>query len=201
MKVNFYIDGFNFYYGLKSKKWRKYYWLDVVRFCESFLRPGQELGEVFYCTAVPKNRGKQDRQDLFFSANRLNPKFKLVFGKFLEKRVLLNGNEFKTFEEKQTDVNIAVEMIRGVVMAKCDASVIVSADSDLIPPVRFIREFAPGHKIFVYFPPDRYSADLQHSADAVINLQRYETRFQRSLLPEIVELTNGTVIHRPPDWM
>jgi hypothetical protein len=29
-KVSIYIDGFNFYYGLKSKNWRKYYWLDIA---------------------------------------------------------------------------------------------------------------------------------------------------------------------------
>ena len=33
-----YIDGFNFYYGLKSTtRWRKYYWLDIVKLFESFM--------------------------------------------------------------------------------------------------------------------------------------------------------------------
>ena len=30
-RVIVYIDGFNFYFGLKSNaKWKKYYWLDIV---------------------------------------------------------------------------------------------------------------------------------------------------------------------------
>ena len=34
-KVIVYVDGFNFYYGLKySWRWRRYYWLDMVRFFE-----------------------------------------------------------------------------------------------------------------------------------------------------------------------
>ena len=42
-KVIVYIDGFNFYYGLKqSLKWKKYYWLDVVKLFETFMRPNQE---------------------------------------------------------------------------------------------------------------------------------------------------------------
>ena len=27
-RVNVYIDGYNLYYGLKSKEWRRYLWLD-----------------------------------------------------------------------------------------------------------------------------------------------------------------------------
>jgi hypothetical protein len=65
-KVSVYIDGFNFYYGLKSKYRRKYYWLDIVKFFESFIRPYQELVEVTYFSATPHDKGKYDRQDLFF---------------------------------------------------------------------------------------------------------------------------------------
>lgn len=43
-KVIVYIDGFNFYYGLKKNyKWRRFYWLDVVKFFEMFIKPDQEL--------------------------------------------------------------------------------------------------------------------------------------------------------------
>ena len=38
-KVICYIDGFNFYHGLKQKNWTKFYWLDTVKFIESFLKP------------------------------------------------------------------------------------------------------------------------------------------------------------------
>ena len=47
-KVIAYIDGFNFYYGLRQHPWKKYYWLDVVKLIESFLRPNQELIAVKY---------------------------------------------------------------------------------------------------------------------------------------------------------
>lgn len=86
-KLIFYIDGFNFYFGLKEKKWKKFYWLDVVEFCSKFLRKHQELIEVKYFSAIPKDIVKHDRQDLFFSANKLNPKFKLILGKYLGKLV------------------------------------------------------------------------------------------------------------------
>ena len=34
-RVIIYIDGFNFYYGLKTAPWKKYYWLDIVKVMET----------------------------------------------------------------------------------------------------------------------------------------------------------------------
>ena len=35
-KVIVYVDGYNFYYGLKygGNKWKRHYWLDMVKFFE-----------------------------------------------------------------------------------------------------------------------------------------------------------------------
>ena len=41
-RVIVYIDGFNFYYGLRSdRRWKKYYWLDFVKLFEMFMKPNQ----------------------------------------------------------------------------------------------------------------------------------------------------------------
>lgn len=72
-RIIFYIDGFNLYYGLKSKNWKSFYWLDIVGFCEKFVKKHQTLVEVNYFTAIPKDKGKHDRLDLFLSANKQNP--------------------------------------------------------------------------------------------------------------------------------
>lgn len=69
-RVIVYIDGFNFYYGLRKAPWRKYYWLDIVKLMESFLRPNQELVAVKYFSAKPTEEGKRKRQDAFFSSQQ-----------------------------------------------------------------------------------------------------------------------------------
>ena len=115
-RLSFYIDGYNFYRGLRDRKWERYYWLDMVKFCSQFLRPHQELIEVNYFSAIPKDPHKQERFDKFLSANRLNPKFSLFLGKFMVKSINVGGKLVKTYEEKQTDVHIAVKMIRDVVL-------------------------------------------------------------------------------------
>ena len=202
-KVIFYIDGFNFYFGLKSKKLIKYYWLDIVKFCNQFVRPHQELVEVNYFSAIPSNNtGKRDRQDLFLSANKQNPKFNLCLGKFLAKSIKCNScqNLFTTYEEKQTDVFIATKMIRDCVLKKNDVSILISADSDLIPPIDFIKEYNPLHKIIVYFPVNRFSFDLRQKANSCIKLDAHSDKFEKSLLPEEIKLANGYIIKRPLKW-
>lgn len=103
--------------------------------------------------------------------------------------------------KKESDVRIATRMIADIVNDKCDISILVSADSDLIPPIEFIREIKPKHKIFVYFPPKRFSFDLTSKCDSFIKLERHETKFATSLLPnEILHPATGYLIKKPLEW-
>lgn len=94
-RVTFYVDGFNFYYGLKRKKqvdrsWQRFYWIDVVKLFEQFLGPDQELAKVIYFTASPLDPDKSSRQSAFLNANSiLHPdKFEIVRGKYINKTIM-----------------------------------------------------------------------------------------------------------------
>lgn len=66
-RVIVYIDGFNFYYGIKKKPWNKYYWIDIVALFEQFMHDDQELIKVKYFSARPlDDKGKYQRQNAFF---------------------------------------------------------------------------------------------------------------------------------------
>ncbi len=201
-KVIVYVDGFNLYNGLKDKRWRKFYWIDIVSLFEKFIRPDQELVEVKYFSAPSIEQQKAKRQDLFFSVNKLNPKFNLFLGKYTSKQVMCFKckHKYLKHEEKRTDVSIATHIIGDFVKAKCDISILVSADSDLMPPLEFIREVRPEHKVFVYFPPKRYSTDLANFCDSNIHLERYEARFNQSKLADEITLKNGFVAKIPEHW-
>ena len=69
-RVTFYIDGFNFYYGLRTakqvdEKWYNAYWVDLVKFFSLFLGEGQVLEKVIYFTASPLNKEKSRHQSAF----------------------------------------------------------------------------------------------------------------------------------------
>jgi hypothetical protein len=38
-RVVAYVDGFNLYYGLRSKKWKWFYWLNVQEMTRRMLKP------------------------------------------------------------------------------------------------------------------------------------------------------------------
>ena len=189
-KVIVYVDGFNFYYGLKGDpKWKRYYWLDIVKFFEKFMKPDQELIKVKYFSARPDNQEKNARQYAFFRANMENSRFQLILGKYLKKKITCFncGNIINTYEEKESDVRIATQIVSDSYEKNCDIAIVVSADSDMIPSVELAKQ--AGQKVFIYFPPNHYSSNLAALANGhPIQLSKYESRFRQSLLPDVVHL-------------
>lgn len=45
-----YIDGFNVYYSLSNKQFRKYKWLNYRKLAESAVRSGDSIAAVYYFT-------------------------------------------------------------------------------------------------------------------------------------------------------
>ena len=210
-RTTFYFDGFNFYYGLKNKTqqdryWKKFYWIDFVKLCEQFLGPDQKLEKVKYFSAAPLNPGKQSRQSALFKANILaNPnKFEIIRGKYYKKNIKcqLCNQVFQMPEEKRTDVNISVHLIGDCALNNTDNIVLVTADSDLVPPIEFIKKHYPDKRIKVYFPPCNSSADLFNVMNKkVIYLENNKFRFENSIMDDVVynsDKTDSATI--PLDW-
>lgn len=200
-RVIVYIDGFNFYYGLKfSQHWQRYYWLDIVKLFESFMRPDQELIAVKYFSAKSTDVEQSQRQNAFFQANKENPKFYLILGKYLKKKITCFncGNIIHTHEEKETDVRIATQIVADAYERNCDIAIVVSADSDMIPAIELATQAR--QKVFVYFPPNQYSSNLASMGiGKPILLNRYESRFRNSLLPDTIHLSSVDYDLKIPD--
>lgn len=204
-KVIVYVDGYNFYYGLRNggPKWRRTYWLDIVKLFERMMFPDQELVEVNYYSARPvDDQQAYNNQDELFSANLLNPKFKLHLGRYKKKKFKCQNCGFKnkTYEEKESDVRVATGMLVDVFTKRCDLTVIVSADSDMIPSVEIIKAFAHDHPVVNFVPPNQKSFALAEKCDAVLWMEQYKARFVQSMLPNEIVLDNGHVLHRPTNW-
>lgn len=201
-RVIVYVDGFNFYYGLKKGTWRKYYWIDVVKLFEMFLRPNQELVSVKYFSARPTDMGKSKRQDALFQANNQNPKFRLILGKYLKKSIKCFhcGHVIQTYEEKESDVRIATQIVADAHQGNCDVAIVVSADSDMIPAIELAKEACV--KVFIYFPPNQYSSNLSMMGDGPPSfMQRFEARFKKAILPDNICLKSGFNLRKPSEWL
>ena len=211
-RVNFYVDGFNFYYGLRrlrnaDRDWQKFYWLDFVKLFEHFMGENQMLQKVYYFTAPPLSLAKSNRQTFLFEANMLinGSRFEVVKGQFYEKTLTcpICHNIYTKPEEKRTDVNISVQMMGDCALDSVDTLVLVCADSDLVPPLQFIKQHYPQKKIRVYFPPDNFSGALRDFMKTckgkAIRLEKNKIKFLNSIMPDVIT-HNGITQTIPPKW-
>lgn len=207
-RVSFYVDGFNFAFGIKrayeaNAKWGCAFWIDLVKLFENFVGEDQILDKVVYFTSTPLDSDNAKKQGAFLNANReLNgDRFEVVRGSFLAKTIKCGkcGNEIPKPEEKKTDVNISVRMIGDCVKGLVDSVVLVSADTDLIPPLEFVLDNFKDVKTKVYFPPTNSSRDIvdlgRSKGFKVKDLASNANIFYRAQMPEKVGL--HTI---PDDW-
>ena len=130
---------------------------------EKYVKLEQTLGMVKYFTSiVNRPADKHDRQNRYLEALQTLNDFGIFFGHYLADEVQCHhcGHVHITHHEKMTDVNIAVEMITDAFNDRFDTALLVSADSDLVSPIRRTKELFRGKRIVVLFPPGRSSKAL-----------------------------------------
>lgn len=204
-QVAVYIDGFNLFYGMRSKGWKRYYWLDVYQLAQNLLRAGQQLSRVRYFTAPilrdPIDMDKDKRQTTYLDALATLPNLSIEKGYFSPRRRQCPtcGTPRTTYEEKTTDVNIAVAMLTDAYDNLFDTAILVSADGDLVRPVNTVLVRFPGKRVIVAFPPDRNSNNLRNNATASFNI--WEKTIAKSQLPRQVLGQNGHILNRPASWI
>ena len=145
-RVNFYIDGFNFYHRVREfldATGLDYRWLDYRALCESLLRPGEVLGEIFFFTAVPNFRGKG-------AAGRCHALIRALKSRGVRVRL----GVFKRRREKMTDVAVAAQMVADACQDRFDACFLLSGDIDFVPAVAAARQRAK-KTVGIVVPPHR----------------------------------------------
>jgi len=200
-RVIAYVDGFNLYFGLRSKGWRRYYWLNIQMLAQNLLKPTQRLLLTKYFTArIGGPPDKEKRQSTYIEALETLAKFQIFYGKYqLNPRQCSQcGFQDEVPNEKMTDVNIAVEILKDAYQDKFDVALLISADSDLVPPVKAVRELFPSKRVVVASPPGRYSSSLANSASRSFVISR--RNISKSLLPEEIEKADGYVLRCPSLW-
>lgn len=201
-RVAAYIDGFNLYHGLRSKHGHKYLWLDLELLVTKLLKPHQELAVVRYFTASVRNDAPAlARQSSYLGALDAHaPRLDIRLGRFQEKSLRCHqcGAAWRTYEEKETDVSIAVAVVEDAATDLFDVALLVSADSDLCPAIRAVRRIDPEKKVIAAFPPRRRSDELRRVADVAFTIG--DANIRSSLLPDSVRGPAGRVFTRPRSW-
>ena len=200
-RVIVYLDGFNLYFGLKTKKWKNFYWLNVQLLAQNLLKPNQELVTTKYFTSrISSPPDKVKRQNTFIEALETLDNFNIYYGNYQSnaKTCRKCGNIESVPNEKMTDVNIAVEMLADAFQDFFDVAILISGDSDLTAPMIKIKKLFPTKKISLAFPPERFSFALSKIADGHFMLGR--RTFAKSIFPDEVKKKDGYIIKRPERW-
>ena len=213
-KVNFYIDGFNLYHSaFKYHKvvvdnqtitagWPELRWQNLYSLMEQFVNPKtEEIGSVFYFTANPSwIKSKSEKHQNYISA-LLIAGVSVIQGKFKEKEKRCQAQCRQTYishEEKESDVNIAINLLSDILLSKCDIAYLVSGDSDIVPAIKKAKQLVPSCRIGLIIPPYQKGLDLRNNVDFYKKITR--KHLKKSLFPK--EITIGTTkIIAPEGWI
>ncbi len=208
-RVAFLIDGFNVYHSVKqaiadgnpSSKW-----LDYGGLCSSYLSVFGKTAvrsqvEYFsaYATHLTAKPGVVVRHRQYVNALKgTGVEIWMSRFKWHPRWCSKCGSQRPGYEEKETDVAIAVKMLELCVTNTCDTLAIISGDTDLLPAIRTTHRLFPGVQVWVIFPYKRFNEELRQAADGVIRIK--PKKYAQFQLPNPVVLPNGTLIPKPADW-
>ena len=121
-------------------------------------------------------------------------------GRFKRKDVVCPSCRRKTlrYEEKETDVSIALRAFEALHLDQCDTLVLVSGDTDLAPVIRTGRRLFPKKRVAVGFPHGRFNAELQQLADFSFRLR--PAQYGKHQLPNPVASRAGRKIRKLLRW-
>ena len=207
-RVIVYIDGFNLYFALREKQWFGFMWLDMLQLGTVLVREDQELVQVKYFTSRIRNDPeKQKRQNLFLDALGTldSKKLKIYYGDYQtnELKCFGCGNLVRDDHEKQTDVNIATQMILDAFskdsagQPKVDDIILITADSDQCPAIMAVRSL--GKHVLVVLPPGRgHYLEIQKVADSKLELTA--KKLKKCRMPDRIASPSGFVIECIAKW-
>lgn len=214
-RVVVFVDGFNLYHSVDelnlNPKTNRYTnnkhhlkWLDISALSKALIHPTKDsyLGAYYFSAfAGWIEQGAQDRHRDYVAAIKSKGVVP-VMGTFKIKprKCPSCKHKWSGHEEKESDVNLALCLIQLAYEDAYDKAIIFSADTDLAPAIRMVREKFKHKEVHVAIPERRLnrSKALENAATGRIRLT--EAHFARNLFPAQVTLTNGTIIKRPPKY-
>ena len=217
-----YVDGFNFYYGaLKNRPHCK--WINPVELCRQMLNENHEYVGLKYFSArvnnTPRDKSKAQRQQIYFRALLTIPNIKIIEGHFRQNPVVMEliepikrlvdapfskGNKIvdmhrarvMKYEEKGSDVNLAIEILMDAYDDKYDAAVLISNDSDLKAPLVQIKSRFK-KKVLILNPHGKNSIQLARFAHFSENIR--EEHLLKALFLEVLTDKVGK-FKKPSSW-
>jgi 6-hydroxy-3-succinoylpyridine 3-monooxygenase len=226
LRTTVYIDGFSLYYGCLKKT--PYKWLDLYSlFKDRLLDSSTTELRIKYFTAKILPSSSDDpqapfRQQKYIEALiRYRPEVEVIYGYFQRPKKFMRRVDpdmsfpedskdrhtvkVLVFEEKQSDVNIAVHMLEDAWSNKLDQAVLCSNDTDLVGVFSCLKRNHGDKRLGVVAPVRTNPSEggNRRAAGSLAGIADWSNpwispeHLKNSQLPETIP---GTNIRKPDKW-
>ncbi len=219
-RVTFIIDGFNLYHSIREaakdfktkstkqdEKSKSVKWLDINSLCSSYIYlfgKTAVLEEIYYFSALAKhlearNANVTKRHQDFIKCLETTG-VKTEINRFKKKTMTCPSCKcrFDKYEEKETDVAIAIKLLELFVKNSCDTVVLVTGDTDLAPVVRTAKQLFPNKRVVFAFPYKRKNQELAKLAPESFEIKKEQ--YVKHQFPDPFVLMDGSQIDKPSKW-
>ena len=141
-RVSIFIDGNNFYFGLKKIYNNEKNLLDFnfKKFCDFLIGKNELISLYYYNAPIDRleNPEKYQHQQKFFDRLRKIPNMILVLCRLLKRNI--KGTKEYYYVLKEDDIHMAVDLVKGAFKDTYDIAILVSGDGDFVPAVLAAKE-------------------------------------------------------------
>jgi uncharacterized LabA/DUF88 family protein len=170
-KVNFIIDGMNIFHAVKEKFGINFLNIDLNKLVRQIsLNDENILSIKFFVSPFVGNTNLAQIQREFIERNSKLSYVDLKLGVFRKRNIKCQKctNQVVHYQEKHTDINIALEISRSAIDKSIDKIYLITADDDFKPAIASFNQIAPNKKFVRVLPPGRFSA----SSESYIHLNK-----------------------------
>jgi uncharacterized LabA/DUF88 family protein len=204
LRAAIYVDGFNLYHAIDNLKQPHLKWLCLKNLSDHLtaLLKHDEVVRIYYFSAYANHRPVDSvtRHKTYVQALKIQG-VQCIRGKFKPHTVSCRscGSAWERHEEKETDVDIALHIVRDAMTNVYDRAYIISSDSDLAPAFRMVKNQCPDKSLVSVAPPHKFhSKELVALADHKLAL--HDSDLLACQLPAEVYRADGKVFTRPLPW-
>lgn len=198
-RAAFYFDGFNLYHAIDALRDDRLKWLSLSALANLLIpsRDEEVRSSVYFTAYLTHRPDKLVRHRAYVRALQATG-VECVIGRFKYSTIACRAckSEWRSYEEKETDVNIGIRIVRDAFRDVFDVCYLVSADTDLAPAIRMFKsEFPDKQFVSVATPRRPHASEFVRLADRTVKITEYA--LTRCLLPAQVPTRDGGVVHRP----
>lgn len=108
------------------------------------------------------------------------------------------GHEYDRYEEKETDVSIALKLLELFITDSCDTVILVTGDTDLAPAVRTAKKLFSSKRVLFAFPYKRKNKELAQLAPRSFEIRK--EKYTNHQFPDPYTLPDGSKVNKPSKW-